>query len=86
MWEIYDLARHLLENSEEGFTYDEHDEDFETDIETDFYNTFNIDINDFDNLARKLIPLCAISRSEITNNVYQGFAGGGMWLMRREIK
>lgn len=68
-WEIEELACELLnwdyENYENGLII--------YDLGEEFYNKFNIDLEDFSNLVKALIKFTPTWKSDLTGTLYQGF-------------
>ena len=52
------------------------------------FDEFNIDLEIFENLIKKLLPLCEAGTSPLTGIAYRGFADvkNGFWLEKIEIK
>lgn len=48
--------------------------------------TFNISIYDLYDIIKSLLPLCDVSKSELTNKWYRGFGKDNFWLIKQEIK
>ena len=76
---IEELAAHIL-----GVDVDERWED----LGELLFDEFNIDLNIFENLIEKLMPLCEVGHSPLTGISYRGFADieKGMWLENIEIE
>ena len=76
---IEELAAHIL-----GVDVDERWED----LDELLFDEFNIDLNIFENLIEKLMPLCEVGHSPLTSISYRGFADieKGMWLENIEIE
>ena len=62
---------------------DDHDD---SDLEDELYRMFEIDIEQFENLIKHLLPLCCIAESPLTGKLYQGFGTENIWLIKKEIK
>ena len=77
-FEIEELACKIL-----GIDYDEIDADTEI-IENEIYEQFGIDLEIFQTVINRLLPLVDVGRSELTNTVFQGFGDGNCWLVKIE--
>ena len=76
---IEELAAHIL-----GVDVDERWED----LDELLFDEFNIDLEIFENLIEKLMPLCEVGHSPLTGTSYRGFADvkNGFWLEKIEIE
>lgn len=59
--------------------------DTEQEIADAFQQTYGIDVDKAFKLVSDLLPLCMVSKSPLTHDVYQGFAAQGAWLAKRKI-
>ena len=88
-WELYDLIEAIFPEEIKEFKKSlelEDDEDLEEgDLERILYNYCDIDLDQFYLLIERLLPLCQIAKSELTNKVYQGFGKDNMWIIKREV-
>ena len=89
MDEIYDLILHLCEDHvasyKENNDIEEEEELEDFEIEDILFECFGIQIDDFNNLIKLLIPLCSLDKSP-NGKLYQGFATNKSWLIKEEVK
>lgn len=81
-FDLYDLVAHLAEEKEPG-VYDIEDEDSLEEFISDYYG---IDIENFENLMRDLLPLCTVAQSPLTDLWYRGFGTENIWLLSKRIE
>lgn len=60
-------------------------DDESIDIDDKFVEKYGINTDKAFVLVKDLLPLCFVSKSDLTNKTYQGFAGGGYWLAKNEL-
>lgn len=77
IWEFEDLARHIC-------SIDLDDEEIE--LDDILMENFNMDFCEFAEVMERVLPLCMVAKSELTGNLYCGFASNGLWLAKMEIK
>jgi hypothetical protein len=77
-YEVEELACKIL-----GLDYDEIDAG-ESIIEEEMVEQLNIDLELFQDIIERLIPLIEVGQSPLTNEVYKGFADteNSMWLLK----
>ena len=77
-YEVEELACKIL-----GIDYDEIDADV-TIIEEEMMEQLDIDLEIFQDIIERLIPLVEVGQSPLTNELYKGFADteNSMWLLK----
>lgn len=70
-----------------GLDYDEIDADTGI-INDELYGQLNIDLDDFTELIRRLLPLIDVGDSPLTQKRYKGFSDveKQMWLVKTEVQ
>lgn len=81
-WDVEELAAHLL-GLEEEFENDEIE-----DLDDQFYDKFNVSLDDFHGLVEHLMPYTVLSKSEISETLRIGFVDHekGVYLVKSEYK
>ena len=74
-WETEELARFLCCMSDDN----------EDDVDDALMEKFDIDLDQFQKLVSKLLPLCTKEVSPLSRRTYRGFASDGCFIMREEI-
>lgn len=77
MYELYELMAFLCGVQDDTLT--------EYEISNLFYETYEIDEDQFRILIEDLLPLCIMVKSPLTDTWYQGFGSNGLWLMKQQI-
>lgn len=75
-WEAAELAAAVL-----GVDAPENDAD-EVAIEEQFGEKYGIDLITFGDLAEKLVPLCAMDKSPLTDTFRKGFVRDGAYIVK----
>ena len=75
-FDIEELACRIL-----GIDYDEIDADTEI-INEELYNQFETDLDNFQDIVNRLLPLIDVGESPITKEKYKGFSTGNSWLAK----
>jgi hypothetical protein len=76
-FDIEELAAHLCEFAE--------DEDYDTsDIDVKLMEEFNLDLDNFYRLIKKLEPLIDMGISPLTEEAFIGFGTGQMWIAKKK--
>jgi hypothetical protein len=77
--DAYEVGKYLC-----GFDDDVSEED----LEDTLIQKFSINWSDFEKLITRLVPLCHVDVSPLTNTKYCGLADKetGCWLAKREVK
>lgn len=57
----------------------------ERDLEDELFDQYGIDVDCFQALIDRLLPLCRIEKSPLTGKFYQGFGSDTTWLYRQEL-
>ena len=80
-FDIEELACKIL-----GLDYDEIDADTQV-IEDKIMEEFYIDLDTFQEIVNRLLPLIDVSRSDLTETKYKGFADveNKMWIVKTEV-
>lgn len=87
--ELYELLEALFDKEireykeKQGYEFD--DELDISELEEILYNECDINFDQLDLIVERLLPLCQIGKSELTNKVYQGFGKNNMWIIKREV-
>ena len=87
--ELYDLLEGIFEKEireykeEQGYEIDD-DLDI-SELEEILYNECDMNFDQLYLIIEKLLPLCQIGKSPLTDKVYQGFAKDNLWIIKREI-
>ena len=76
--DLYELIAYLAQINRDEYE--------DSDLEEALYNQFDITMEQFENLIEKLLPLCCIAESPLTNKLYQGFGTNNIWLIKKEVK
>lgn len=80
-YDCVDLAKEIL-----GYTPEESDGMDEADIGQDLYDKFGFpNLETFQEMIGKLLPLCDTARSELTGRAYRGFGKDGLFLVKMEV-
>ena len=82
-YDLYELVLYLAKLKETDI-YD--DDSGEKDLEEFIYDHYEINIENFGNLIKDLLPLCDKGESPLTNKLYQGFGIDNFWLIKQEVK
>lgn len=82
IYEVEELACKIT-----GLDYDEIDADTQV-IEDALMQELGVDLQQFQEIIERLLPLVHIANSGITEKVYKGFANHeqGVWLVKTELK
>ena len=87
--ELYKLLEALFDKEIREYKKEqEYEFDDELDIselEEILYNECDMNLDQLDLIVERLLPLCQIGKSELTNKVYQGFGKNNMWIIKREV-
>ncbi len=75
-WEAAELAAVVL-----GVEKPCDDKEIES-VEERFFQMFGIDLNDFAEIAMRLVPLCAMDKSPLTDKFRKGFAYDGAYIVK----
>ena len=75
-WESAELAAAAL-----GLENPEDDKAVEH-VEDQFMGKYGIDLNTFAEIARKLVPLCAMDKSPLTDTFRRGFVRDGAYIVK----
>lgn len=80
--EVEELACKII-----GLDYDEIDADTDI-INNKLYEELNLDLDDFTELIRRLLPLIDVGSSPLTQKRYKGFSDveKQMWLVKTEVQ
>lgn len=87
--ELYELLESIFEKEireykeEQGYEID--DELDISELEEILYNECDMNFDQLDLIIERLLPLCQIAKSELTNKVYQGFGKDNIWIIKREV-
>ena len=88
--EIFELLNTILEKEikvykiKEGYGLED---DLElSELEDLLYQECDMNLDQLELIVERLLPLCQIAKSELTNKVYQGFGKDNMWIIKREIQ
>lgn len=75
-WESAELAAAVLdlENPEDDKAVEY--------VENQFMDRYGIDLNTFAELARRLVPLCAMDKSPLTDTFRKGFVRDGVYIVK----
>lgn len=80
MIDTHELICHLCD-LDDNSTYDE--------LEQAIFDNYEVSIDAFDAIARALLPLVDVGKSELTGKTYKGFSvhtnGYGFWLLKMEV-
>lgn len=81
-YEVEELACKII-----GLCYDEIDAD-ESIINEKLNEEFYIDLDIFQDIIERLLPLIEKGKSPLTNNIFKGFADkeNQIWLVKSEVK
>ena len=88
-WELYDLIEAIFEKEireykkKQGYEID--DELDISELEEILYNECDMNFDQLDLIIERLLPLCQIAKSELTDKVYQGFGKDNIWIIKREV-
>lgn len=87
--ELYELLEVIFEKEiiayKENQGYEPEDELEEEELEEILYEHFDMNLDQLEMIVERLIPLCAIDKSPLSGNWYQGFAKDDMWIIKRKI-
>lgn len=87
--ELYELLEALFDKEireyKEKQEYEFDDKLDISELEEILYNECDINFDQLDLIVERLLPLCQIGKSELTNKVYQGFGKNNMWIIKREV-
>lgn len=87
--ELYELLEAIFEKEireykkEQGYEID--DELDISELEEILYNECDMNFDQLELIIERLLPLCQIAKSELTNKLYQGFGKDNMWIIKREV-
>lgn len=68
---------------EQGYTFD--DELDISELAKILYNECDMNFDQLNLIVERLLPLCQIDKSKLTNKVYQGFGKNNMWIIKKEV-
>lgn len=68
-----------------GLDYDEIDANTEI-IDRELVVNLNVDLQQFQRIVERLIPLIQVGQSPLTKKIYKGFAEDSVWLVKSEIE
>lgn len=54
-------------------------------LEDLLYQECDMNLDQLELIIERLLPLCQIAKSELTDKVYQGFGKDNMWIIKREV-
>lgn len=75
--DLYELIAYLAQINRDEYE--------DSDLGEILYDQFSIDLEEFENLINKLLPLCCIAESPLTGKIYQGFGTGTTWLIKKGL-
>jgi hypothetical protein len=78
-WEVEELAAALL-----GKTEEYENEELEEDIDSLFYDKFDIQLESLYNLLEKLVPMIESDVSGLTGTRRKGFGQNGCYILKEE--
>lgn len=56
-----------------------------SELEDLLYQECDMNFDQLELIIERLLPLCQIAKSELTDKVYQGFGKDNMWIIKREV-
>lgn len=89
LYDFYDLIEVIFEKEireykkEQGYEID--DELDISELEKILYNECDMNFDQLYLIIERLLPLCQIAKSELTDKVYQGFGKDNIWIIKREV-
>lgn len=82
---LLELCKDEIEEYKELVEFDPHLDFIEEDIEDMLYHFYNINIDEFEQLIEKLLPLCEKDKSPLTEILYRSFATDNHWLIKKKV-
>ena len=87
--ELYDLLEALFDKEiqeykeKQGYEFD--DELDLSELEEILYEHCDMNFDQLDLIVERLLPLCQVGKSELTDKIYQGFGKDNMWIIKKEV-
>ena len=57
-----------------------------SELEDLLYQECDMNLDQLELIVNRLLPLCQVGKSILTNTVYQGFGINNMWIIKREVQ
>ena len=87
--ELYELLNALFEKEiqkyKENQGYEINDELDLSELEEILYNECDMNMDQLHLIIERLLPLCSIGKSSLSDKLYRGFVKDNIWIIKREV-